>query len=224
MLVVESSRSARRAVTRVALFLAAFLVVLVPWLLRNADATGTPLGERNSTNHGVGGTARALFLALGRFLVPDGVPDGLIELAAVALLLAIAGALLWSRPTIADFDEILPVLLVIVGLIAFPVIASVGAGSDVNARILAPTFAPLVVLVVWILAMCSRHETVGERAVPVMKVVTALGALWLAALLVWGVTLAWTHGRDGREFAASSPRFRACAPGGLEFRDGRDRD
>jgi hypothetical protein len=205
-LLVAPSRDGR--LRRVVGFAALASVVPALWLVRNVTTGDSLAGTRSGGVHTLSEFARTALLGIGRTVVPGSLPNALTELAAVALVMAFAGgAVLASRArTVAD-DSGSPAwpmtpLVATVGF-SLPVVfgSYLFAGIELNARILAPVYAPLVVIgFAWFERARVDARAAGREWLS--NVVSGAFLVWFALMIVWAAGLVRDHGREARGYAA----------------------
>jgi 4-amino-4-deoxy-L-arabinose transferase-like glycosyltransferase len=206
LIVLGERRRIRRCAVELALFSSAVAVVVVPWLLRNYEMSGRALTTGGSTE-GIGPTTKALFVALARLVAPFAIPETLAVIAVIAIMtLVSATMLLWWSALRSSVATIASWLIVLVALVGFVFASCVVGSSDLNARILAPTVPLLVLYLLWLHGTLSRLAALGETPRRERRIVAAAGSIVLAAVALYGIWVAWSHGGQGRGFAAASVR------------------
>jgi hypothetical protein len=195
-------RPGRAALGAAAQFVAWALVGPLVWAVRNRAEDLPAFGTHTDPRRGIGSAARDVLVGTGRLFVPDGVPEGVAVLVALAVAALVVGALVVvvRQPSARSMTTVTVTVVCVVGA-AFA--SRVTTETEANSRILAPVVPLLVVLAVW-LSGEVRARTAG-RLDGGARVVAVLALAGLLGFAGWAVALAWSHGREGRGYAA--PRY-----------------
>jgi hypothetical protein len=192
----------RRRVVGATLLVLCAAAVCLPWVVWNLSEIGS---VRSSVSAPGAGPLRALgdlARALGRFVVPDQFGDGLTLAACVVVLVVLTGAVVWLRPRRSELQPLLGTTLTAAILVGSAFLAAASGSSDVNARILAPVFPLVAVIVVWLVrAVLEKLARQDQRASA--RGVGVLAALACVVIGAWGLLLVHDHGSAGRGYAAS---------------------
>ena len=175
----------RSLVVRVAVWVLIAGGVPLLWYLRNrSESSSEPLGPRVGTHEGPARLARLLGGALAR--LPDLGPPAFGVVVVVGLIVVACFALVppprtstrvsWLRPLV-------PLVVFLPGYLAFASVSRLTAGSDLDWRILAPAWVPLVVVVA---VGVERILVIAERAQR-DTLVRALAVVAAGTVLVSGV-------------------------------------
>lgn len=186
-------------IRRVVGFAALASVVPALWLIRNVTTGDSLAGIRPRRNDSLSELARTMLVGIGRVVAPDGAPNALTELAAAVLIAAfVGGAVLAFRNPRPERDPgasawPMTPLVAVAGLSLALLFGSYLFGaSPMNARILAPVYAPLVVIV-WAAGLVWDHGRAARGyAAPVWAhsaLVHAAGRVERGALLYTNVPL-----------------------------------
>ena len=205
LLVVVEHRRARECLLRIALFGGVATLVVLPWLIRNYDATGSAATVAGSTP-GIGPTAKALLVGLGRLELPGGAPDA-VAIAAVigvALVLLVVWA---SFPQIWRLAaaQIPSWLIVLASLVGVTIVTSLTGSSDLDPRILAPSVPPIVLSALWLYGTIRRRPTSNTQR-QAIRVTAFLAIVVVVVLGAYGLSVELRAGREGRQRAAPEVR------------------
>lgn len=95
----------------------------------------------------------------------------------------------------------------IVAVVGFMLVLVLGAylagASPISARILAPVYAPLVVIA-FALFEGARDEASVARRNWLATAVAGAFLVWAVLVVVWAVALVWDHGRAPRGYASDN--------------------
>ena len=149
-LIISHRRDGTRAVaTRVAVFIATASLLPLIWIARNA-ASGTPylLGPRVASTSGVGGLTRQFTVGLVSLFLPGFSTQSIVLLVALVTPLV---ASLWfafrsgDEPRRRDYT-LLPTAIFVCLYPPFVVASGRFSGSSIDARLIAPMFPSVVIL------------------------------------------------------------------------------
>ena len=149
MVAIYLGRPREGRVRRVVAFAALAALVPALWLIRNVTTGDSFAGTRPSINRTPTEVARTLLLGMGRLVVPDGAPNALTELAGLIVIVAFVGGAVvaWRSGNSARSRWPMTPLVSVVGFSLALLLGSyLFNGTDWSARILAPVYAPLVVI------------------------------------------------------------------------------
>ncbi|HXY91642.1 MAG TPA: hypothetical protein VEP49_04140 [Acidimicrobiia bacterium] len=202
-----------RWIRRVLVFAVGAGLVPALWFVRNVTTGDSIAGARPTLDRTVSETARTLLLGIGRIVVPDGAPNALTELAAVVLILAfVAGTVLAIRGMRAGVSVSAWPMAPLVATTGFTILLLLGSyffgGTPWNARILAPVYAPLVVIG-FVLFERAREQARAVDRDALARFVAGVFFAWLVLVVAWAAGLAWDHGRHERGYASAMWRSSA---------------
>jgi 4-amino-4-deoxy-L-arabinose transferase-like glycosyltransferase len=204
VLVLTEHRRIRECVLRIAMFGSAATVVVLPWLIRNYDASGSAATTGGKTS-GIGPTAKALLVALGRLELPRGAPEPVVIAAVIGAALFVLAACIWFRLTWRSASPIMSWLIVLAALAGFMTVTSFTGSSDLDARILAPAVPPLVLCALWLFGTISRRPSSDTRR-QALRVTSVLAMVGVVVLSAYGLSVEWRAGSQGRARAAPAVR------------------
>ncbi len=194
----------RASLRRILSFAALGSVVPALWLLRNVTTGDSATGQRATNDRFDAGGVRTVLRGIGRLALPDRVPDGITEVAGLLLVAVLVATVVVvvRKGNTADGTDGWP-LTTLVSVVAwssgFLLASFLFADTDWNARILAPVYAPALVI------GFVLYERLRDGFPHWLStVVVVVFSLWLTMVGVWAVALAWDHGRAARGYASST--------------------
>jgi hypothetical protein len=97
-----------------------------------------------------------------------------------------------------------PLVLVTAASFGAAFVSRIGAGSDVNARVLSPVYVPVVIVALWLFDHLGERRDQPNRRVttPLVRAIAVVALAGFAGYVVWSVGLAWSHGKHGRGYAS----------------------
>jgi hypothetical protein len=202
----------RRSLQLVTSFVGLALVVPALWIVRNAlSSTGTLIGRARTRGIGEspGHLASEFFGAGKQILYPTRLSSASATGISVIVVLGVV-LVFWSqrrdvgarlRPTGAP---LLPVAALIVTYCCFLAISRIVTGSDLNARLLLPIWAPTIVVAAWLFeALWTVNET-GRRWRSILLVAGACAVLGSSA--AWFVRALNSGSQLGYETGSAASR------------------
>jgi hypothetical protein len=191
-------------VRRVVAFGALAAVVPALWLIRNVTTGNSLAGRRPTVHRSPTDTIRTLLLGIGRVVVPDGAPNALTELAGLIVIVAFVGGAVFAWRSGNSGRSRWP-MTPLVSVVGFSLALLLGSylfnGTDWSARILAPVYAPLVVIGFALFERARDRERASGRDW-LATVVTGAFLVWFVFVVFWAAGLVWDHGRAARGYAA----------------------